>query len=423
MQSIVRFFSVVCGVLLLVSIAGAEGQWELIMSKNGIDTYKMTHPGTDVSSFKGVGFVDAKVEVIGEVLRDIPAFPEWMANCKQATILKTIDRNTYVFYNVIRAPFPFKDRDMVIENQTRYNFNNGTGTITFTLAKKYNYPEQECCLRLSELEGQFYIEYFGRNRTRVTYQHRSHPGGNIPVSIANEVQIKNYPAINIAGLREMVKKEKYIKAGLASPEHKLIERMLDNKNDVANILKNRIGEYIIDPVLLDMMFEMTTPKKIVNNVYATRSDFGSIRQGMVDLFNVIVGVKSLTGQQKQEVDTIAAYLADKKFDTFFSMKKFMGERWLVDEIAKDKRWVHGIFDMESSLAKVIFEKVTTSRIAVTSFIKDKRLAEKILSDASLLEKLWADKVLRDRLANELGAFKSAEDFEDLIAERVKSYSL
>jgi len=91
--------------------AAEDGQWELIMSKDGIDTYRMTHPGTDVCTFKGVGFVDAKIEVVGEVMRDILAYPEWMAKFKKTTILKTIDRNTYVFHAIVRTPPPFQNRD------------------------------------------------------------------------------------------------------------------------------------------------------------------------------------------------------------------------------------------------------------------------------------------------------------------------
>jgi len=423
MKSVIRLLVVLCGLLLPLFTAAAEGdQWELINFKDGIYTYKMTHPGTEVCTFKGVGFVDAKIEVIGEVMRDIPAYPEWMAKFKKTTILKTIDRNTYVFYGELKAPFPYQNRDFVIENQTKYNFNNGSAILTFRSANRFKYPEQQCCLRLSELEGEYYLEYFGRNKTRVTYQYRSHPGGNIPVGLANEIEIKHYPFLTIAGLRKMVQKKKYIDSGLASPEHDMIERMLDSKKEVANILKNRIGEYIIDPVLLNMLFEMTIPKKIVDNVYATRSDFASVRQGMVDLFDVI-GDTNLSEPMKREADGIAAYLADKKLDSFFSMKKFMGETWLIDEIKKDKKLIYGLFEMKSPLAKVIFDKVTTSRTAVTSFIKDKRLAENILTNPSLRKKLWEDKALRERLAQELGTFKSAKDFENLVAERVKSYSL
>jgi hypothetical protein len=423
MKSVIKFMVVIAGLLLLFSIAAAEdGQWELIMSKDGIDTYRMTHPGTDVCTFKGIGFVDTKIEVVGEVMRDIPAYPEWMAKFKKTTILKTIDRNTYVFHAIVRTPPPFHNRDLVIENQTKYNFNNGSSLLTFWSAKNFNYPEQKGLYRITEMEGSYYFEYFGRDKTRVTYQYRSHPGGNIPVFLANEIEIKYFPAMTISGLRKMVQKKKYIDAGLASPEHDMIERMLDSKKDVAAILKNRIGEYIIDPVLLDMLFEGTIPRRIVDNIYATRSDFASIRKGMVDLFDV-VGDTSITGPLKEEVDVLVAYLSNKNLDSFFSMKKFMNETWLLEEIKKDKKLIYGLFEMKSKLAKVIFDKATTSRTAVTSFIKNKRLAESILNNASLRKKLWEDKVLRERLAKELGTFKSPVDFENLVAERVKSYSL
>ncbi|MBN1471979.1 MAG: START domain-containing protein, partial [Syntrophaceae bacterium] len=256
MKSMIRLLMVLCGMLLVFSVAVAsaqDGQWEFIMSIDGIDTYRMTHPGTDVCTFKGVGFVDAKIEVVGAVIRDIPSYPQWVARFKKTTILKTIDWNTYVFHAVLRTPYPYKNRDFLIENQTRYNFDNGSALLSFWSAKQFHYPEQKGCLRLTELEGHYYFEYFGRDKTRVTYQYRSNPGGNIPVGIANEVEIKYYPSMTISGLRKMVKKRKYIEAGLKSPENKMVERMLNNKNDVVNILKHRIGEYIIDPVLLNML--------------------------------------------------------------------------------------------------------------------------------------------------------------------------
>ena len=422
MKSIIRLAGIICGLLLLSSFAGAaDGQWEIIRSKNGITTYRMTHPETDVCTFKAVGFVDARIEVIGEVIRDIPAYPEWMAKFEKATVLKTIDRNTYIFHAVINTPFPYLDRDMVIENRTMYNLNNASVLLSFNLARNYNFPEQKGYVRLTELEGEYYLEYFGRDKTRVTYQYRSDPGGSIPVGIANAIEIKYYPAMTIAGLRRMVTKKKYINSGLASPEYSMIERMLDSKKDVTNIFKNRIGEYIIDPTLLNMMFETTISQKIVDNAYAAHCDYASIRQGMIDLLNVVDDA-NLTGKTKQEVDALTAYVTRKEYDDFFSMKKFMDDRWIVDEIAKDSKLIHGFFNMKSNLSKVLFEKATTSRTAVTSFIKDKQLVESILTSASLRKKLWEDNVLRDRLAKELSTFKSARDFENLIAQRVKSYT-
>lgn len=411
-----------CLMLFAPFAMGIDGKWEFLETIDGVDLYRMTHPGTKVCTFKGVGFVDAKIEVIGAVLRDIEAYPTWMARCKKAEVLKRVDRNTFIVHYIVDTPFPYMNRDVVLSNKTRYDFNKATAVITFGIAKDYSYPEQPGCFRMPSLEGEYYLEYFGRNKTRVTYMHRADPGGNIPITLANRFEIQYYPVHYIQGIRRMVKKRRYIEAGLKSPEHELIEKTLRNKADVANILKNRIGRYIIDPVLLNMLFNMTVPRKIVDNVYATRSDFKSIRQGMIDLF-CVVGQSDLTGKMKKEVDELIAYLSDKQLDSFFSMERFMDERWLVDAIAEDKKLVYGLFNMKSDLARVIFEKITTSPSAVTRFIRNRRLAERILADASLRKKLWNDYALRERLAEEPGSFKSLDDFEKLIAERVESYQM
>lgn len=418
----VRIMMVVAAVLFLVAVAGAQGRWEYIGSEEGVDIYRMEHPGTDVCTFKGVGFVDARIEVIGAVFRDIPAYPEWMASCKHAEILKTMGRDRYIIRNVVSTPFPYKDRDMVVENKTVSNFDNGMTHLTFRLAEDFDYPEQAGCVRVPELEGQYFLEYFGRDKTRVTCQYRSHPGGNVPVGLANEFQIRHYPAINIAGLRKMVKQEKYIQAGLSSPDHEMIECLLDDEKVVKSILKTRMGEYIIDPVLLDMLFALSHTSTIVQRVCANNADFKSVQQGMVALLNVMVKGEP-TGKTGQAVEAIADHLADKPLDAFFRMDKLMEATWLVDAIAREKTFICGFFDLESPLSGLIFEKVAASPSVVQSFIRDMGLAERILGEPGLRQKLRTDPVIRDCLAEAPETFIGVRHFEKLIAERVKWYSL
>ncbi|MDY6822724.1 MAG: START domain-containing protein [Thermodesulfobacteriota bacterium] len=416
-------FAVVFCLMFLAASAGAkDGEWELILSEDGIDTYRMTHPGTDVCTFKGVGFVDARMEVVGCVIRDIPSYPEWMADFKDTTIVKTIDRNTYIFHCVINAPFPYKDRDILINNEAVYNLENGTAQIIFGVETETLFPEKSQYYRLSQgqLEGKYYIEFFGRNKTRVTYMHRAHPGGNIPVSIANMLKIRHYPATNIKGLRMMSKKEKYIQAGLVSPENELIENMLADSVMVREVLKTRIGEYITDPVLLDLMFDTDMAAQIVGHVHEKNATFESVKQAVIDMLN-IVATEGLKGDMQSEVYHILTYVADKRFENFFNMKKFMQETWLVDAVAARKDLIRGLLNKNSDLAKVMFDKITASEPAVTCFIQDDDLAEKILNDASIRQKLWEDEVLREQIIEHLGDFDSLKAFEALVEERVDSY--
>jgi len=73
--------------LLLTAVVSAESKWKYIYTRDGIDVFQKSFPGTSVRAFKGIGFVDAKLEVVNAVIRNIPAYPMWVARCKEAIFL------------------------------------------------------------------------------------------------------------------------------------------------------------------------------------------------------------------------------------------------------------------------------------------------------------------------------------------------
>lgn len=402
-----------------------EDEWELLNRTDGIETYRMRHKGTDVQTFKGVAFIDAKIEVVGEVLRDIPNYPRWMHKFKNTKILKEVDRNTFVFWSGVKTPFPYKNRDIVIENETRYNFDNGTAELDFWSAKSYQHPDQKGYFRINLLEGTYLLEYFGRDKTRVSYQYRSDPGGNIPLAIANWAEIRHFPYHTLKALQKVAQEKKYVDSGLASPEYKMIEEMLDDRAKQETILRNRLYEYITDRYLIDTIFAMPEATQVVDHMYENRASYESIRVAMVNLFKLvsenIVGKLDDNPELKNTLEGMMSHIKDKDFDSFFDMEKFMGEIWLVDELTKDPELVKSLLREDSELARQLFEKTTTSEAAVKAFIRSKSLAFKIIENADVRQKLWEDKELRRRLGDEFTRFKTLKDFEDLVRERVNSY--
>lgn len=402
-----------------------EDEWELLNYQDGIETYRMRHKGTEVQTFKGVAFVDARIEVVGEVLRDIPNYPNWMYKFKDTKILKEIDRNTYVFWSGVSTPFPYKNRDIVVENETRYNFDNGTAELDFWAAKQFQYPKQSSYLRVGLLEGTYLLEYFGRDKTRVSYQYRSDPGGNIPLAIANWIEIRHFPYHTLKGLQKVVQEEKYIEAGKKSPEYSLIENMLNDRSKVETILRNRLLEYISDRYLIDSIFSMPGADQVVDIVYDNRADFESIRTAMVSLFKLVsermVGKIDQQPEIKESLESMLAHIQPKEFESFFNIEKFMQEGWLVGELTKNPELVQSLLQEDSELARALFEKITTSEAAVKAFISSKSLAYRILDNATVRQQLWEDKELRRKLGEEFVNFKTLKDFENLIKQRVNTY--
>lgn len=202
--------------LLLLSVAaGEDGAWTHLFTRDGIDVYRKTYPETAVCAFMGVGYVDADIRVVGSVLRDIHAYPQWMDRCKASVILKAVDRQTTLFYSIVDTPPPFKDRDMVLSNKSVFNTEQGTAEFIFQLCDQEIVPPQKDYFRVTELSGKYFLESVAADKTRVTFSYRGNPGGNIPITIANWLESKHYPHAIIMGLREMAKKEKYLTSARA----------------------------------------------------------------------------------------------------------------------------------------------------------------------------------------------------------------
>ena len=197
--------------LLLINIGiSADSEWTHLFTRDGIEVYRKAFPGTPVCAFKGVGCVDAEMTVVRSVLQDIPAYPQWMARCKESKILKAVDADTRIFYGVVDTPLPFKDRDMILRNTIVENPDKGVAEIIFNLSDQGIVPPRKKYFRVTNLSGKYILESIDRNKTRVTFVYQGDPGGNIPITIANWLESQYYPHTIIMGLREMVKQEKYL---------------------------------------------------------------------------------------------------------------------------------------------------------------------------------------------------------------------
>ena len=78
-------FAVMLGVLFcsLPALGAPPGPgWELAKQGEGIEVYTRPVEGMDAKEFLGVADVDAPVDVVLEVFRDVPSFPGWYGFCR-----------------------------------------------------------------------------------------------------------------------------------------------------------------------------------------------------------------------------------------------------------------------------------------------------------------------------------------------------
>ncbi|MDD5712701.1 MAG: hypothetical protein PHY31_08090, partial [Smithellaceae bacterium] len=63
--------------------ATADVTWKLTGNKDGIQYYAGDVPGTPFQQFKGTAVINAPIEVVGEVIRDVPSYTQWMYECTE----------------------------------------------------------------------------------------------------------------------------------------------------------------------------------------------------------------------------------------------------------------------------------------------------------------------------------------------------
>lgn len=188
----------------------AEEPWKLAKEGEGIKVYTRSVPGSAANEFKGIAEINAPIEVILEVFKDIPSYPEWYGFCKEIRLLKEVNEDHRVIYFVLKTMGPVQDRDMVIDAVSKFDKKAGKATIDTNALKEPIVPLQDKYVRMTDVKGVFSMSTTGPDRTNVVYIAKADPAGYIPAFVSNMLQ-KDQPFLTLKGLREMVKKDVYYK--------------------------------------------------------------------------------------------------------------------------------------------------------------------------------------------------------------------
>lgn len=196
-------------VCFLTSAGFADSKWELFQEKDGVKAYKRQVKKTSFLETRSVSVIPAGIYVIANVLADVSAYSEWMYECLESPLIKQIGWDHRIIYFVQNAPWPAKDREVVIDALTVTDPENATLVTTLKSLKDYPYDSGRTdCVRVNQFIGKWELVAMGENKTLATYTAYSDPGGALSPAIANN-SLKNITSVSMTGLKKMVKKSKY----------------------------------------------------------------------------------------------------------------------------------------------------------------------------------------------------------------------
>lgn len=212
---------------LITNNISAQGDWTLRKTTDGIACYTKPQEGSDLDQFKGVGIVNARLETVAAIFRDVPSYTQWMYNCREIKTLKDMGNDNLIVYYVNRSPWPVADRDAVVKTHVYQDHKNGTGVVVIE-STDYNYPAQSGRVRMPYLKALFVLQYVDREHTRVIFDIKANPGGNIPAALVNAFT-KDHPYHTIQGLRKMATMSKYVELGKNSKEFEFAEKLFQER--------------------------------------------------------------------------------------------------------------------------------------------------------------------------------------------------
>ena len=196
-----------------VSLSAQGGQWKLKKEADGLKVYLRNSENSDIKEVRIETIFDASLSAIITVLKDIPAYPEWIYKCSRAERLEPGTNTSSVYYCEIDFPWPLSDRDFIAKSSLRQDPGNKHVYIDVKAAPEH-LPEKDGIVRIELLNIYYEFIPLPDNRVQMNYRLHSDPGGALPAWLVN-LAVDSGPVNTIKGMREMLNQDKYKNAQLA----------------------------------------------------------------------------------------------------------------------------------------------------------------------------------------------------------------
>lgn len=205
-----KLIFLVAGISIAIAWA-SDDSWKKIGEADGIVGYARQTARSGVDEIKAVGIVNAPIAVVEAVIRDISIMPQYIFLCKESFVVNTPDMKSdgdiIYFYSLTELPFPLSNRDVVAK--ALWSVDKATGIIyCHSEGVKTAYKQNKDVVRMPLSITDCTLAPIGAEKTRVTYQVLGDPGGKLPPFLV-KMLTKDYGIKTIAGLRQMVKKDKF----------------------------------------------------------------------------------------------------------------------------------------------------------------------------------------------------------------------
>lgn len=182
--------------------------WHRVKARNGIVVYHRDLAKRPFPELRAVGTVAAPMDAVHGALTDPAAICEWVPRCDAVKLLYQDDHRRYITYNRFNFPWPFADRDVVVDTQGHL----GRRAAYYRFASLARPPEglqtalsipakPKGVVRMPFMRGHYRLFRLTPGTTRVDYTVVLDFGGSFPPWFVR-LATRNSPLTTIERLRE-----------------------------------------------------------------------------------------------------------------------------------------------------------------------------------------------------------------------------
>ena len=184
----------------------SKSKWVTARVEDGITVQRLERADNPLPAFLATGTVPGDIYDVLAVLNDVSRRTLWVAACAASVELHKTSDADRVLYHRTAAPWPFADRDAVVQINVTLDKVRKKATIRFKPSRKIQHTVSDKYVRM-RIDGYYDLEQVGASETRVKYFVDADPAGWIPkwlIRLASEES----PLKTIQGLRRRVKTSK-----------------------------------------------------------------------------------------------------------------------------------------------------------------------------------------------------------------------
>jgi len=189
----------------------ASERWNRVDDASNLQIYTAPYGESDFSAFKAHALLNQPLASVLAVISDPSSCPGWVDGCLDSGNLEVDNFNKRVAYALNALPWPFKNREVIVNIQTESD--SQTGEIVISMFTQTSLNERIPLLRDDTVRIEHsHAQYLLRKRDAVTteliWMQHTEPSGILPAWLVNSLII-DLPKNSIRQLETLAGESRY----------------------------------------------------------------------------------------------------------------------------------------------------------------------------------------------------------------------